>query len=218
VKANTFARKALRFADNLATTDGIRFADALRQLSMALEMAGQTSVSQAVAGTKIPSLPRSARKPTIADARTALIEFRSSLSAQDKRSAARDFRALDDLISGHDSASVSALVAAVRQKFASKAQSNGKRKSSMDQALITDFIHRLETSLGDDEKFKSVFAELEANSAIGKPEAIAIARGFMGKMPSTASRRAALDRIYSRHAALMDFKAKRKAFGGRTAA
>jgi hypothetical protein len=88
----------------------------------------------------------------------------------------------------------------------------------MNSNLISDFLARLEGALGDDARFQAVFAELEAHPEIGQPEAVEIARGFMGKTSASLSRRAALERIYSRHAALLDFKAKRKAFGGRTAA
>lgn len=218
MKAREFSQKLLDFADKMRAESDSRHAAALRSLSRLFENSGDRSVAVLLKGSRPESLSRArAGGPTVKEANAALDRFRRALSAKDRRSATKDFTSLTELLSGNDSASIANLVASVAQS-ASRAQPRGKRKLPVNQALVDDFLKRLEESLGDPQAFKVVFEELEGHPEIGQPEAVALARAFMGKTASTATRKAALERVLSRHSALMDFRAKRKAFGGRTAA
>jgi hypothetical protein len=82
--------------------------------------------------------------------------------------------------------------------------------------LVVHYKEKLEAALGDEEKFTAVYNDLRANTAIGKPEIIALAKQMTGSGARTED--AALKKIWNRHQSLMVFKAKSRATGGRSAA
>jgi hypothetical protein len=83
-------------------------------------------------------------------------------------------------------------------------------------AWVDQYVNRLETTLGDGDKFKAVFEELKADGAIRRDEAIALAKQFAKE--TAKSRDNALKLIMARHTALLGSRARQKANKGRTAA
>jgi hypothetical protein len=82
--------------------------------------------------------------------------------------------------------------------------------------LVDQYAMRLEASMRDGDKFNTVFEELKADTAIKRPEAIALAKRFAKE--TAKSRDHALKLIMTRHTALLGSRARQKATKGRTAA
>jgi hypothetical protein len=82
--------------------------------------------------------------------------------------------------------------------------------------LVSNYQQRLETHLGDKDRFTADYEELCSNTAMGKDELIALAKRMTGT--GSRSRDTALKKIWNRHRSLMTSLAKSKATGGRTAA
>jgi len=82
--------------------------------------------------------------------------------------------------------------------------------------LVAHYKEKLEAALGDEEKFTTIYNDLRANTAIGKPEIIALAKQMTGS--GARAEDAALKKIWNRHQSLVVFKAKSRATGGRSAA
>ena len=102
-----------------------------------------------------------------------------------------------------------AIVSASQSKKRSKA-------TSMDQALIGDYICRLTAALGDPAKFELLFKVLNNDQRIGQAESVELATRFYGKTPPKLTRPKALARIRERHDNLMTFD--RPSTAGRSAA
>lgn len=216
MKTSKFISKAKAFADGGCISAD---AEALSMFISAFSNAPDSALTSVVEKLDAVQVPKaSANEPALRKVRGTLRKLHESLPTRERKSTAKDFEALDTLLSHRDSGSLSEFVASVRRQFASNAQPKGKRKAPVNQTLVDQYVPKLEAALGDDAAFKQAFDALDADPQIGQAEAVAISKAFMGRTASSMSRKAAMERIWSRHAALLNFKAKRKAFGGRTAA
>jgi hypothetical protein len=81
---------------------------------------------------------------------------------------------------------------------------------------VDQYVTRLEAALGHGDKFKAVFEELKSDAAIGRRDAIALAKRFAKE--TAKSRDHAFKVIMTRHTALLGSRARQKATKGRTAA
>jgi hypothetical protein len=166
-----------------------------------------------------------AQIPTIARAKplsATVVPALASLRAFEEEFARKDLnKSVDSLLSllrARGEFSVPALVAAVRQEVASASDTiDEKDADAMSEALIDDYVKRLEAALGDERKFRLLFEELFADERVGQLEAVTIASRFYGRMPAGTSRAKALERVRERQEKLMDFK-KRPSTAGRSAA
>lgn len=80
---------------------------------------------------------------------------------------------------------------------------------SSDHAIagkVDPHVRRLESSLGKDEHFKQVIAELRTNKEISQAHAVEISRQFTGAERASTPRSKALDNVEARHNKLMRFK------------
>lgn len=60
-------------------------------------------------------------------------------------------------------------------------------------------------ALGKDH-FMDVYGRLKNDASVGRPEMVSIAHQFNGPVPPSTSRTKALERIYSRHRKLAEFR------------
>lgn len=88
----------------------------------------------------------------------------------------------------------------------------------MNDQLVSDYLSKLETALGDDERFSAIFGELQSDSSVTQADAVAIGSKFVAPMAASTSKTKAFERILKRHKNLMAFKLKQRAIGGRSAA
>ena len=86
------------------------------------------------------------------------------------------------------------------------------------EALVSDYLAKLEKALGDDRAFAPIFEHLKADPKVQQAEAVALASRFVAKTADSTARSKALDRVYKRHASLASFKLKQRAMAGRSAA
>ena len=91
-----------------------------------------------------------------------------------------------------------------------------RNAAALREDMVIQYKEKLEAALDDEEKFSTVYDDLRANAAMGKPEIVALAKQMTGSGARTED--AALKKIWSRHQSLMVFKAKSRATGGRSAA
>jgi hypothetical protein len=109
-----------------------------------------------------------------------------------------------------------AAIKKLREQAAPKGQPARQQPSSPTDELVDQYVKRLEVALRDEDMFKAVFEELEADAAIKRHEAIAVAKRFAKE--TAKSRDHALKLIMTRHTALLGSRARQKATKGRTAA
>jgi hypothetical protein len=131
----------------------------------------------------------------------------------------KNLKSLDALVAAlkaHSDLSVSAFVANVLSAAKPKAK-GGKGAPSVDEALVEQYVARLEGALGNEAEFDTAFAELNADSLVGQAEAVAIATKFVGRTAKSTLRPKALDRIRERQNKLMKFK-RQSSTSGRSAA
>jgi len=79
------------------------------------------------------------------------------------------------------------------------------------------YLEKLEETLGNDE-FDDVFAELEGDRRVKRPDMVRITSNFVTRTAKSTSRKECLKRIYARHASLIDSRHKREWQKGKSAA
>lgn len=218
MKSAVFADRLDDYATALKADRKRGVAPSLKKLARKLRDGGDMSVSKLLEGVTISddSGPERCQDENLMTT-SVLEKFKEFLSKRDRRSAGRDFTALKGLEAQQPGLSISRFVDVVLASLASN-ETPGKQESlAMDQQQIEQFVSDLEASYKEPESFSKVFEKLKSTS-VRREEVVEIASRFMGKMAKSASKQAALKRIWARHEALMDNRAKRRAFGGRTAA
>ncbi len=88
----------------------------------------------------------------------------------------------------------------------------------LDTTLVDDYVGRLEAVLEDAQAFPKLMLELMADPRVRQPEAAQIAKRFYGDASGSTAKKEAFRRIRARHESLMDYVAKARAQGGRSAA
>jgi hypothetical protein len=163
---------------------------------------------------RIASLPRSANagRPNLDDVARLLSALKDLLNETAKKPILTDVNSVEKLLRDRALMEISAFVH-VATEAATARRPTGK---PVREDLVAHYKQNLETSLRDEEKFTTIYNDLRANTAIGKPEMVALAKQMTGTGART--RDAALQKIWKRHRSLMTLKAKSRATGGRSAA
>ena len=195
--------------------------DGLRALERTLGEAGTISTARFVsnASTNPFSLGNDGGPPLgdLVPPVSALIELLSEAAANKKLIA--DLVLLLDLIRRHSEVSVKEFESKANRPVASasprKADNGAAEMDS--KYLVTDYLQRLETALGDDTLFRPLFRELCADKRITKLEAVELASLFLAPTPPSTSRPKALQRVLYRHEKLMESRAASASIGGRAA-
>ena len=107
-----------------------------------------------------------------------------------------------------------------KPSVASASQDPSRRRSKpvFNEAIVTDYLAKLESALGDDLAFVPIFEHLKADPCVHQAEAVALASQFVAKTADNTARSKALERVYKRHASLAMFRLKQRAMAGRSAA
>ena len=107
-----------------------------------------------------------------------------------------------------------------KASVASASQEASKRRSPavLNEAVVTDYLSKLEAALGDDRAFVPIFEHLKSDPQVSQAEAVALASRFVAKTAESTARSKALERVFKRHASLASFRLKQRAMAGRSAA
>jgi len=90
-------------------------------------------------------------------------------------------------------------------------------RAELNVDVVQLYLDKLEETLGNDE-FEAVFAELESDRRVKKPDMVQITSNFVSRTAKSTSRKECLKRIYARHASLIDSRRKREWQKGKSAA
>lgn len=88
----------------------------------------------------------------------------------------------------------------------------------MNEAIVANYLAKLEASLGDDDKFTRVFQAMKGDPEVRQVEAVGLASRFVSPMAASTTKAKALERILRRHQNITSFDRKQRAVGGRSAA
>lgn len=216
MKAETLRKRVLAKAADEAGCDAA-LSESLEVTAQLLHLLGSKHVVDALP-VFAPRGLRVKGRPTGAEVAASLCQSFKSWSSNDRRGATTDIEALQKFLIELGSASLSEWVKSVRVASASPEAIKGKRKKPVNKELVESYTDRLEKALRDPDAFAALYDALRGDTAVTQQDLAAIASTFVGKIAASASKKVSLERILSRHKSLMDFRAKEKAFGGRTAA
>jgi len=90
-------------------------------------------------------------------------------------------------------------------------------RTALNVDVVQLYLGKLEETLGNDE-FDNVFAELEGDRRVKRPDMVQITSNFVTRTAKSTSRKECLKRIYARHASLIDSRHKREWQKGKSAA
>jgi hypothetical protein len=159
---------------------------------------------------------QSTGSPSLGDVARLLSVLKSFLDKVAKNTVLADIETIEKLLQDRTSTELRAFVR-IATDAATPRRPAGKRDApEVRDDVVRHYKEKLEAALGDEEKFSAVYSDLRANTAIGKPEIIALAQQMTGG--SVRARDAALKKIWNRHQSLVVFNAKSRATGGRSAA
>jgi hypothetical protein len=88
----------------------------------------------------------------------------------------------------------------------------------MNEAIVADYVAKLKSSLGDDNAFMRVFADMKRDSLVRQVEAVNIVGRLISPMAASTPKKEAFERILQRHKDLVTFDLKKRAVRGRSAA
>ena len=167
---------------------------------------------------RIASLPESgpAGSPNLGDVARTLSALKSFVNKITKTSVLTDLDAVEKLLRDRASMEIGAFVRMTTEAAATRRPTRKRDTPKVRDDLVVHYKEKLEAALGDEEKFSAVYNDLRANTAVGKPEIIALAKQMTGS--GARAEDAALKKIWNRHQSLVVFKAKARATGGRSAA
>lgn len=123
-----------------------------------------------------------------------------------------ELRALNAAFERHEGLEVSELIRAIAAKNSSSSKTPPLQAR---EEIVRKYAAALESCLGDDPGFNTVYSALERDCEVQQAEAIALAKRFA--FASTKTRPAALKKIWARHQSLIISRAKSAATAGRIA-
>jgi len=158
----------------------------------------------------------SAGSPNLGDVARLLSALKSVLNKTAKATVLTDLNAIEKFLHDRASMELGAFVQMATEAAAPPRPTRNRAAPVVRDDLVAHYKEKLEAALGDEEKFSAVYNDLRANTAVGRPEIIALAKQMTGSGARTEE--AALKKIWNRHQSLVVFKAKARATGGRSAA
>lgn len=88
----------------------------------------------------------------------------------------------------------------------------------MDEAIVSDYLGRLNVALGNDAEFRAIFDQMKRDTKVGQPEAVGIVSGFLSPVAKSTTKTKAFERIWARHANLRAHMVKERVTASRSAA
>jgi hypothetical protein len=154
--------------------------------------------------------------PSLGDVACLLSALKGFLDKAAKSTVLTDVNAVEKLLRDRASIELGAFVRMTTEAVSPRRLTRGRDAPGLRLDLIVHYKDKLEAALGDEEKFAAIYNDLRANTAVGGREIIVLANRMTGSGARTQD--AALKKIWNRHQSLMQFKAKSRAAGGRSAA
>src|ERR1700730_5115391 len=137
--------------------------------------------------------------PSLGDVARLLSALKSVLDKTAKATVLTDLNAIEKFLHDRASMEFGAFLRLATEAAAPRPARNRDAPAVRDD-LGAHFKEKLEAALGDEEKFTTVYNDLRANTAIGRPEIIALAKQMTGS--GARAEDAALQKIWSRHQSL----------------
>jgi hypothetical protein len=215
MKSREFSVVLRAFADVLDAAGATVARDHIVMFAAAFDADPTSSVSEFAKRRASVREPPHAGSPSLGDVARLLSALRSFLDKTAKKAVLTDIDALQKLLRDRASMEISAFVRMATEGHPPAAPKKRVAARVRDD-LVVRYKDKLEASLGDEETFLAVMNELRADTAIAKPEIVALAKDMTGTGARTED--AALKKIWSRHRSLVVFRAKSRATGGRSAA
>jgi hypothetical protein len=220
MKSQEFGAVLKAFADMIAIAGAQRAHD--QMIAFAAIFDATPTAKMPDVAKRLNGLPTSGQSgvPSVGDIARLLEALRNFLDVTSKKSSAlKDIDSIEPVLRGRNSIGLSAfvLMATDVPSTAKRAARNTKLAATpLRQDLVLHYRDALKASLGNDEEFMSVHRELSSNADMGKGEFVELAKEVAGA--SARSKPEALKKILKMHKSLLDFKAKTRATGGRSAA
>src|SRR5262249_19352248 len=150
-----------------------------------------------------------------------LSSFGKLLEGRAKAAVVTDVQAVEAALRARPSLDLTLVARAIAEEPAAKTTRSRARAAKAAKTpkttplrddLVTDYRQKLESSLGDPERFAAVFNHLRSNTDVGKAEIAALSKQMTGSAGRSIDD--GLKKIMNRHHTLMAFKAKSQATGG----
>lgn len=197
---------ACNLIERLATAVGRGEQQSVAKFLASVEKAGlsSTTVGTPMLGTVEPMLK-------------GLVELFSEAGV--KKTVVADVELVLDLVHRHSEVSVVEFESVVERVVASASRGKGKSGAApVDmKELIEVYLQKLETALGDEGKFRTVYRELSADKRADRDTVIEIATRFYEPTPASTTRPKALLKILLRHEKLMESRGASSTIGGKAA-
>jgi len=216
MKCRDFSSVLRTFADVLDVAGAPVARDQIVMFAAVFEAHPTSSVSDLAKRIAALRAAGSTGRPSLGDVARLLSALKSFLNKTAKSAVLTDVDAVEKVLRDRASTELGAFVRVAAEAAASRRPTLERDAPRARDDLIAHYKEKLEAALGDEEKFAAIYNDLRANTAIGRPEIVALAAQMTGRGARTQD--AALKKIWSRHQSLVVFQAKSRATGGRSAA
>jgi hypothetical protein len=216
MKCRDFGSVLKTFADMLDVAGAPIARDRITMFVAAFDADPTSSVSDFAKRMALLGKAGGSSSPNLSDVDRLLSGLKGVLNKTAKTTVLTDVNTIEKLLRDRPSMEIDAFVRMAVEASANRRPSRARGATAVRDDLVVDYKQKLEASLGDEDKFATVYDDLCANTAVGKAEVVALAKQMTGG--SARTRDAALKKIWNRHASQLVFKAKSRATGGRSAA
>jgi hypothetical protein len=216
MKCQDFSSVLRAFADVLDTAGALVARDQIVMFAAIFDAYPASSVSDLA--KRIAALRGAGPigSPSLGDVARLLSVLKGLLDTIAKAAVLTDVGSIEKLLRDRASMEIGAFVRMATEAAAPRRPTGKREAPGARDDLVVHYKEKLEAALGDEEKFTAVYNDLRANTAIGKPEIMVLAKQMTGSGART--KEAALEKIWHRHQSLVVFQAKSRATGGRSAA
>jgi hypothetical protein len=212
MKGNDFAQLLTDFADVLSEKQAQEWR-AIPRIFEAAPADSVVAICSVLSGVQPPERGDGSRLREMVGLISALKRLLSRTSA---KKAVDDLQAVETALTPFSQAPTAGFAAAAIQRLRERVAANERAADTVPTDVVQTYLHRLEETLRDPPRFAKAYDALENDKAVKTPDIKKLAREFAKE--TAKSRRAALDLIWARHAALMGSRARKQATKGRTAA
>jgi uncharacterized protein YciW len=216
MRCRDFSAVLRTFADVLGAAGALVAQNQIAMFAAVFDAHALSSVSDLARRLTALRENESAGSPNLGDVARLLSALKSFLDKIAKTAVLADINAIEKLLHNRSSMELLAFVRMATEAAVSHRPTRTRAAPAVRDDLVVHYKEKLEAALGDEEKFSAVYDDLRANTAIGKPEILALAKQMTGS--GVRAEDAALKKIWNRHRSLVVFKAKARATGGRSAA
>lgn len=216
MKCRDFSAVLRTFADLLDAAGALGARDRIVMFAAVFDAHPTSSVADLAKRIGALRGTASAGSPSLGDVARLLSALKSVLNKTAKATVLTDLNAIEKSLHDRASMDLGAFVRLATEAAAPPRPARNRDAPAVRDDLVAHYKEKLEAALGDEEKFTGVYNDLRTNTAVGRPEIIALAKQMTGS--GARAEDAALKKIWNRHQSLVVFKAKSRATGGRSAA